>query len=142
MDEKAPHTLGSTRKMEAKFRAKREAEIAAVQHRRSKAKAKTLPPGPEDGSETVFKKTGAKGNVATTGHGRNKKGTARIIKKGKAKATEESATEEETGEASNTAEDLDRDEATQADKALNAGTTRDNSHKVRSSLVLCTRTSY
>ena len=35
MDEKTPHVLGSTRKMEAEFRAKREAETAAVQRRRA-----------------------------------------------------------------------------------------------------------
>ena len=51
MDEKAPHVLGSTRNTEAEFRAKREAETAAVQRRRPKTKAKTLPPGPEDDSE-------------------------------------------------------------------------------------------
>ena len=142
MDEKAPHILGSTRKMEAEFRAKKEAETAAVQRRRATRKAKTLPPGPEDVSETLSKKKGARANVATTGHSRNKKGTARIIRKGKVKPAEESDTEEETGEASNAAEDLDIDEAPQADEALNAGTTHDNSHKVRSSLVLFTRTSY
>ena len=142
MDENAPHVLGSTRKLEAEFRAKREAETVAVQRRRSKTKAKTLPPVPEDGSETIFEKTGARGNVATTGPSRNKKGTARIIKKGKAKATEESDTEEETGEASNAAEDLDIDETPHADEALKAGTTHNNFHKVRSSLVLFTRTSY
>ena len=63
MDEAAPHVLGSTRKMEAEFRAKREAETAAVQRRRTKAKAKTLPPSPEDDSETASKKTGAKANL-------------------------------------------------------------------------------
>ena len=142
MDETAPHVLGSTRKMEAEFRAKREAETAAVRRRRSKTKAKTLPPGPEDVSETVSKKTGAGTNVATTGRSRNKKGTARIIKKGKIKPTEESGTEEETGETSTAVDDLDIDETPHADEALNAGTTHDKSHKVRSSSVLFTRTSY
>ena len=141
MDETAPRVLGSTRKMEAEFRAKREAETAAVQRRRTKAKAKTPPPGPEDGSETLSQ-TIARANVATTGHSRNKKGTARIVKKGKVKALEESATEDETGEASNAAEDLDIHETPHADEALNAGTTHGHAHKVRSSLVLFTRTSY
>ena len=49
--------------MEAEFRAKREAEIAAVQRRRPKTKAKTLPPSPGDDSETASKKTGARANL-------------------------------------------------------------------------------
>ena len=142
MDETAPHVLGSTRKMETEFRAKREAEIAAVQRRRPKANAKTLPPGPGDDSETASKKTSARANAATTGHSRNKKGTARVIKKSKVKVTEESDTEEATSEASNAGEGPDIGETPSTGEALNAGTTLDDFHKVRSPLVLITRTSY
>ena len=117
--------------MEAEFRANKEAEIAAVQRRGPRPKAKKSSSSPEDDSETASKKTGARASAATTGHGRNKKGTARIIKKSKIRVTEETDTEEEADDASNAAEDLGVGEAPNTGEALNTLTTHDNSHKVR-----------
>ena len=130
MDETAPHMIGSTCKMESEFRAKREAERVAVQPRKPRTKAKTLPESPEDDSKPGVKKTDTRTNAASTNRSRNKKGTARIVKKGKVKATEEASTDEEKSEASN------------AGEALNARKACDRSHKVRSSLTLVAQTSY
>ena len=142
MDETAPRLLGSTRKLETEFRAKKAAEIAAVQRRGPRPKAKTLPPSPKDDSETGSKKTDARANPATTGHGRNKKGTARIVKKSKVKVTEETSTEEEAGETSNAAEDLSVGKTSNTGEALNAAMTHYNSHEVRFPMVLFTQISY
>ena len=142
MDESAPHVIGSTCKMEADFRAKREAELAAVQPRKPRTKVKTLPESPGDNPEPRVKKTDARANAATTGRSRNKKGTARIIKKGKVKATEETLTEEGTGESSNTDKDLSMAETSHAGGALSAGKASDHSHMVRSPLTLVKQTTY
>ena len=131
MDETAPHVIGSTCKMEAEFRAKRVAEFAAVQPRKPRTKAKTLPQSPGDNFEPGVKKTDAGANAATTGRSRNKKGTARIIKKGKVKATEETFTEEEADEASNSSKDLSMAETSHAGGPFSAGKAYDHSHKVR-----------
>ncbi len=142
MDETAPHVIGSTCKMESEFRAKRQAERAAVQPRRPRTKAKTLPESPEDDPKPGVKKTDARANAATTSRSRNKKGTAKIVKKGKVKATKEASTEEDTDEASNTGESLSIGEASHAGEALSAGKAYDHSPKVRSPLVLVAQTSY
>ncbi len=142
MDETAPHVIGSTCKMEAEFRAKREAEFAAVQPRKPRTKAKPLLESPEDNSEPGVKETDARASAAANGRSRNKKGTARIIKKGKIKATEEIFTEEEIEEASNAGKDLSMAETSHAGRALNAGKAYDHSHKVQSPLVLVKQTSY
>ena len=131
MDETSPHLIGSTCKMEAEFRAKREAEFAAVQPRKPRTMAKTLLESPEDNSESGVKKTDFRVNAATTGRSRNKKGTARIIKKSKVKATEETFTEEEADESSNTGKDTSKAKASHAGGALNVGKAYNHSHKVR-----------
>ena len=131
MDETAPHVIGSTSKMEAEFRAKREAELAAVRPRKPRTKAKTLPESAGNNSEPGVKKTIAGANAATTGRSRNKKGTARVIKKDRVKANEETFTEEETGEASNAGEDVSMAETPHPGGALNAGKACNGSHKVR-----------
>ena len=135
MDDTAPHVIGSTCKMEAEFRAKREAEFAAVQPRKPRTKAKMLPESPTDNAEPGSKKIDARANVATTGWSRNKKGTARIIKRSRFKATEETSTEEETGEVSNVAKDCGMAETSDAGGALDAGKAYDHSHKVLSPFV-------
>ena len=140
MDETSPHLIGSTCKMEAGFRAKREAEFAAVQPRKPRTTAKTLPESPEDTSEPGVKKTNAKANAATTGRSRNKKGTARIIKKSKVKATEETFTEEEADESSNTGKDPSMAKASHAGGALNSGKAYNHPHKVRFPLYLIKQT--
>ena len=140
MDETAPHVLGGTRRMETEFRARRGAEIAAVQRRSPRPKAKTKPLGPGGDSKTASKKPRARASAATNAH--NKKGPARTIKKSKVKATEETSTEEEAGEASDAVEDLGVDETLQTSEALNAGTTHDNSPKVRFPIVPFTEISY
>ena len=116
--------------------------MTIVQRRGPRAKAKTRTLGPEGGSETASKKPRTRASAATTAHSRNKKGTARTIKKGKAKATEETSTEDEAGEASIVVEDFVVDETLQTGEALNAGTTHDNSHKVRFPIFLFTQISY
>ena len=128
--------------MEAEFRARRGAEIAAVQRRGPRPKAKTKPLGPEGDSKTASKKPRARASAATNAHSRNKKGSARTIEKSKVKATEETSTEEEAGEASNAVEDLGVGETLQTGEALNAGTTHDNSHEVRFPIVPFTEISY
>ena len=131
MDETAPHMIGSTCKMEAEFRANREAEFTAVEPRKPRTKAKTLPESLEDNSEPGAKKTDSRANAATTSRSRNKKGTARIIKKSKVKATEETFTEEEADESSNTGKDVSMVKPSHAGGALNAGKAYDHPHKVR-----------
>ena len=142
MDETAPHIIGSTCKMEAEFRAKREAEFAAVEPRKPRTKAKTLPESPEDNCEPGVKKTDSGANAATTGRSRNKKGTARIIKKSKFKATEETFTEEEADESSNTGKDPSMAKTSHAGGPLNAGKAHNHPHKVRFPLYLIKQTWY
>ncbi|KAK0508177.1 hypothetical protein JMJ35_009261 [Cladonia borealis] len=130
MDETSPHVVGSTCKMEAEFRAKREAEFAAVQPRKSRTmKVKTLPESPGEDSEPGLKKTDARANTATTGRSRNKKGTARIIKKRKVKPTQEILTESETEDSSNAGEDPSMDEPSHAGVSPNATKAHNHSHK-------------
>ena len=143
MDETSPHVVGSTCKMEAEYRAKREAEFAAVQPRKPRTmKKKRLPDDPEDDSEPGLKKTDTRTNAATTGRTHNKKGTARIIKKRKVKPTQEILTESETDESSDSDEDLSVPETSHTGVALNAGKAHNHSPKVRFPLILIAQPSY
>ena len=143
MDETSPHVVGSTCKMEAEFRAKREAEFAAVQPRKPRTmKAKTLPDNPGDNSEPELKKTDTRANAATTGRSRTKKGTARIIKKRKVKPTQEILTESETDDSSTTGKDPTMAEISHPGVAPNASKANNHSHKVRFPFALIIQPSY
>ena len=143
MDETSPHVVGSTCKMEAEFRAKREAEFAAVQPRKPRTmKVKTLPASPGDNPEPGLKETDARANAPTTGRSRTKKGTARIIKKRKVKPTQEILTESETDDSSTTGKDPTTAEIPHPGVALNASKAHNHAHKVRFPLVPVKQTSY
>ena len=133
MDETSPHVVGSTSKMEAEFRAKREAEFAAVQPRKPRTmKAKTIPESAEDDPEPGSKETNSRANAPTTGRSRTKKGTATIIKKRKVKPTQEILSESETDESSDSDEDLSVPKASHAGVAPDARKAHNHAHKVRS----------
>ena len=131
IDETSPHVVGSTRKIEAEFRAKREADFAVIQPRKTRTmKAKTLPDSPEDDSEPELKKTDAKANTPTTGRTRHKKGTAQIIKKRKVKPTQEIISETETDDSSDAVEYPIMAETSHAGVAPDAGKAHNHAHKV------------
>ena len=131
MDETSPHVIGSTSKMEAEFRAKREAEFAAVQPRKPRTmKAKALPDSAGDDSEPESKKTDVKANAPTTGPSRKKKGIAKIIKKRKIRPTQEIISETETDDSSDAVEYPIMAETSHAGVAPDAGKAHNHAHKV------------
>ena len=146
-DETSPHVVGSTSKMEAQYRAEREAEFAAVQPRKPRTmKTKMLPDSPGDDSEPGMKKTDVRADAGasapTTGRTRHKKGTARVIKKRKVKPTQEIISESETDESSNAGEYPIMAETSHAGVAPNASKAHNHSHKVRSLSIPVKQPSY